>query len=173
MARAATLARPATDPHRATAAREVARVCSRKPDPGDGYHHDLGDEDRLPRRGLARPKEGGEVPEAGDDQHGVGRPGQAGEGAGQCGGGLGTGAAGRTDQARHDDLPPHPDRRRQHVQGEAERVQAGGEHGASVAVRLLALPARVALLRKSDWPFSGVGRGEHHAHGLRVDLPPF
>ena len=96
---------------------------------GQGHHDDLGDEDRFPGAALGGPVECGDIPESGQDQHGIGRPGQAGEGSSQRRGDLGAQAPGRADQAEHDDLATHPDRSSQDMEGETERVEARCQHG--------------------------------------------
>ena len=63
MTSAATLAVPATDPHKASWSLVVARWCKNEPSPArTRTSDDLGHEHRLPGRALGGPVEGGEVP---------------------------------------------------------------------------------------------------------------
>ena len=111
--------------------------------------------------------DGGDVPDAGDDEDHVGGPGQAGERPGQDLGGVAAQRPGRADEARHHDLAAHPHRRGQDVEGEADGVERRRQHDA----RYLPCQFGGALLGEGDGALHGVGRGEHDADGLRVDLP--
>ena len=146
MTSAATLAVPATDPHRASWALDVARWCKKAPSPARTTTTILTTSTAFQAVALSGPGERRDVPEAGHDEDRVGGPGHAGEGAGQRLGASPPRLRAGTDEAHHDDLATHPHGGRQDVEREADGVEAR----ASTARALLALPVGRALLGEGD-----------------------
>ena len=126
MTSAATLATPPTDPHRASCPFVVARWCRKTATPASSDHDDLGHEHRLPGRVLGGVVDGRHVPDAGDDQERGRRARPCGRRPAPGSWGRRPPAAGRPDEPRHHDLPAHPHRRRQDVQGQADGVEGRG-----------------------------------------------
>ena len=82
MTRAPSDDRAVTAPQMARPRVVDERVWRKADSPGQGHHGDLDHQHGLPGCGLAG-MDGRDVPEAGDDEHGVGGPLDAAEGPGQ------------------------------------------------------------------------------------------
>ena len=72
--------------------------------------------------------DGGDVPNPGAEQHGVGGPAQAPEGPGDRSGGVSAETPDRAEQSGHGELAADPDGGGEYMQGEPDSVHGGREH---------------------------------------------